>query len=140
MPETLRIRPCLPEESRLFYSGSPRENACLGRFRGAFEGDGGSRRNITWFARNAASAADEALRDDIGHVLTYLGSDLLKSRASMARYLDSHPTVVLESYPMRSLGYAVSTECFDFYIRCCANRGEYNFYIFCYRREAKESA
>lgn len=137
MPETYRLRPCSPEEADLFYSGSPREDAYLGHIRGAF-GDNGTISNAAWF--NRRHETDEAFSEDASSILAHLKLDLLKDRASMARYMDSHPTVVLEPYPMRSLGYAISTERFDFFVRCCANRGEYNFYIFCYRREDRGDA
>lgn len=137
MPEAFKVRPCTADEIDLFYSDSPREKSYLGHIRGAF-GDNGTISNAAWF--NRRHETDEAFSEDANRVLAYLKKDLLKDRASMARFMDSHPTVVLEPYPMRSLGYAISTEGFDYYIRCCSNRGEYNFYIFCYRREEEERA
>ena len=56
----------------------------------------------------------------------------LKDRTSLARYCFSHPEAYIND---REFGIRVDTQNYAYMMRLNPNRGEYNLYCYCYRRD-----
>ena len=56
----------------------------------------------------------------------------LKDRNSLARYCFSHPEACIND---REFGIRVDTQSYAYMMRLNPNRGEYNLYCYCYRRD-----
>lgn len=120
--------------SKMFYSDSDAENRCIGHLRGDF-GSGGAEFWTNWFPHTAADHNDKPFQDEFSSLVKTLRRNLLKSRPYMSKYIREHHSLMLESGIITSRGYTVTTESYEYYIRCQPQPGDYNFYIYAYVRE-----
>ena len=120
--------------SKMFYSNGPAENRCIGHLRGDF-GKSGDEFWHSWFPHAADSRNDEPFKAELKALVDSLRKSLLKSRVFMQKYLREHDSLMLESGIITSRGYTVTTESYEYYIRCQPQPGDYNFYIYTYVRE-----
>ena len=119
---------------KLYYSNSDAENCCIGHLRGDF-GSGGTEFWTGWFPHAAADRNDKPFQDEFSSLVQTLRRSVLKNRVFMQKYLREHDSLMLESGIITSRGYMVTTEQYEYYIRCQPQPGDYNFYIYAYVRE-----
>ena len=119
---------------KLYYSSSDAENRCIGHLRGDF-GSGGTEFWTGWFPHAAADRNDKPFQDEFSSLVKTLRRGVLKNRIYMQKYLREHDSLMLESGIITSRGYMVTTEQYEYYIRCQPQPGDYNFYIYAYVRE-----
>lgn len=129
------IIPACEGEQDYFYSDSDREAQCVGHVRGDF-GRSGNDYYASFWPHQGASQADETFYTELTALIVSLRKSLLKDRPSMRRYIQRHPTLVLEAGDLMSYGYQVETEGHAYYLRCSPHPGTYDFYVYAYRREA----
>ena len=118
----------------MYYSGSNQENRCIGHIRGDF-GKSGDEYWATFWEHEGINTAREGYKEELTALVNTLRKNLLKSRKAMRKYIQQHPPLILESGEIMSYGYRVSTEKYDYYIRCTPYPGVYDFYIYMYVRE-----
>ena len=118
----------------LYYSNSDAKNRCIGHLRGDF-GSGGTEFWTGWFPHAAADRNDKPFQDEFSSLVKTLRRSVLKNRVFMQKYLREHDSLMLESGVITSRGYMVTTEQYEYYIRCQPKPGDYNFYIYAYVRE-----
>jgi len=119
--------------TELYYSGSDHENRCVGHLRGDF-GKSGDEYWATFWEHEGSKAAGEGCKEELSALVKALRKNLLKSRKTMRKYIQQHPPLILEAGAIMSYGYQVSTEKYDYYIRCTPCPGVYDFYIHMYVR------
>lgn len=120
-----------------YYSNSDAEDRCIGHLRGDF-GSGGTEFWTGWFPHAAADRNDKPFQDEFSSLVQTLRRSVLKNRVYMQKYLREHDSLMLESGVITSRGYMVTTEQYEYYIRCQPQPGDYNFYIYAYVREGCE--
>lgn len=120
--------------TELYYSGSDLENRCVGHIRGDF-GKSGDEYWTSFWEHEGINAAGEGYKEELNALVNALRKNLLKSRKAMCKYIQPHPPLILETGAIMSYGYQVTTEKYDYYIRCTPCPGVYDFYIYMYVRE-----
>lgn len=129
------VIPADESERDYFYSDSDQEHHCVGHVRGDFGRDGDEYHASFW-PHQGADQADEVFHAELNALVVSLRKSLLKDRPSMRRYIQRHPTLVLEAGELTSYGYRVETDGHAYYLRCSPHPGTYDFYVYAYRREA----
>lgn len=127
------IKALLPEERAYTYSQSSQiesQCGCIGHLRADF-GDGTAFFS-TWSDQRADLKTDE-FREEINRVINSMRDSIFKTREALRKYCWSH----LEGSfgDDRTWGARVDTDNFSYLFRLNPNRGEYNIYCFCYRRD-----
>ena len=117
-----------------YYSNSDREPCCIGHIRGDF-GKSGDEYWATFWEHEGINAAGEDCKAELTALVNALRKNLLKSRKHMKLYIRQLPPLLLESGEIMSYGYQVTTEKYNYYIRCTPYPGVYDFYIDIYFRE-----
>ena len=123
-------------DKQLFYSNNNAESRCVGHLRGDFGSD--QEFWTTWWPHNDDRFNTQEFKDDFYPFVDALRKNLLKNRAGMFKYIADHPSLPLEDNSPCSYGYHATTERYAYFIRCTPERGNYNFYIYCYLREGDE--
>lgn len=118
----------------LYYSGNDYEGRCIGHIRGDF-GKSGDEYWATFWEHEGINAAGEGCKAELTALVNTLRNNLLKSRKHMKQYIRQLPPLILESGEIMSYGYQVTTEKYNYYIRCTPYPGVYDFYIYIYVRE-----
>ena len=119
--------------TELYYSGSDHENRCVGHIRGDF-GENGDEYWATFWEHEGINAAGKDCKDELTALVNTLRKNLLKNRKAMRKYIQQHSPLILEAGAIMSYGYQVTTEKYDYYIRCTPCPGVYDFYIYMYVR------
>lgn len=117
----------------LYYSGSDHENRCVGHLRGDF-GKSGDEYWASFCEHEGINAAGEGYKEELNALVKALRKNLLKNRKSMRKYIQRHPPLILEAGSIMPYGYQVTTEKYDYCIRCTPCPGVYDFYIYRYVR------
>ena len=127
--------PGIQGTNNLYYSESDAEERCIGHLRGDF-GDG-MEFWTQWFPHAAADHNDKQFQDEFSSLVKTLRRDVLKNRYSMHKFFREHDGLLLDdlSVDTSPRGYMVMTENYDYYIRCQAQKGDYNFYIYAYTHD-----
>ena len=135
MTHHFEVQPGISGTETLYYSGNDQETQCVGHVRGDF-GRSGNDYYASFWLHERADQADEAFHAELTALVVSLRKSLLKDRPAMRRYIQHHPTLVLEAGDLMSYGYQVETGKHVYYIRCSPYSGIYDFYVYAYRREA----
>lgn len=122
------------DDVALLYSDNLREDACIGHLRGDF-GSSGEEFWATWWPHKAHAANTIVFKSEFDALVNYLRTNLLASLSSMRRYISVNPSMHIPHVD-DGYGYRIQTGRHDNYIRCSLFRGDYNFNIFCYLKEA----
>lgn len=134
---TMTIRPMLPEERKYTYAQSQQirgQTGSIGHLRGYFDNDGYSF-FTTWDEHSSRLKTDE-FKTELDYVVNALRFDgLFKSRSSLLSYCHKYESSVFAGSCCEEYGFRVDTKKYTYLIRCNPNKGEYNFYVFCYVRE-----
>ena len=123
------------DSKELYYSGNDYENRCIGHIRGDF-GKSGDEYWASFWEHGGINAVGDCCKDELTALVNTLRKYLLKSRKHMRQYIRQRPPLILESGEIMSYGYQVTTEKYDYYIRCTPYPGLYDLYIYMYVREA----
>lgn len=135
MKRVFSIDPANEHSKDMFYSDNDQEHRCIGHLQGDF-GASGEECWTSFWPHEGAVLTGADCRDEINALVEELRKDLFKSRTSMRQYIRQHPPLVLESGEITVYGYQVKTEKCEYYIRCTPHSGCYDFYVYCYLREA----
>lgn len=140
---TIGIRPMTQAERNYCYSWSSHLMAaagCIGHLRGDMGSDGEGF-YTTWFDHQK-DLKIQAFKDELDTVVNTLQSvsydGVLACRSTLAAYCRAHPDSRI-GRDGREYGFRVDTESYSYMLRLNPNRGEYNFYIYCYVRELLDS-
>ena len=135
----LEIWDMLPAEQKYSYTQSAQlisQTGCIGHLRGDMDtsGDG----FFTSWTDHYASLKTDAFKkefDDVIHMLRFHPDydHILKNRTALAKYCYSHPSCQMEDG--RSFGIRVDTEEYSYLCRLNPDKGEYNFYIYAYKKD-----
>lgn len=131
---SFKIRAAEHGTFKMFYSDGPAEDRCIGHLRGDF-GKGGDEFWNSWFPHAADTRNDDSFKEEFDALINALRKNLLKSRVFMQKYLREHDSLLLESGIITARGYMVTTEQYEYYIRCQPQPGDYNFYVYAYVRK-----
>lgn len=119
----------------MYYSGNNQDHHCVGHIRGDF-GKSGDEYWATFWEHEGINVAGEGCKEELTALVNTLRKNLLKGRNAMRKYIQQRPPLILEAGAIMSYGYQVTTEKYDYYIRCTPYPGVYDFYIYMYVREA----
>ena len=138
------IRPMKPEEKA--YSYTPDQKTieaagCIGHLRGDM--DSGGNGFYTSWDNHTPQMNDAAFKEEFNTVVNMLRFDeryggLLKNRSSLAAHCYAHPASAFEGNYTKEFGFRADTEQHSYMIRCNPNKGDYNFYIYCFDRNLLE--
>ena len=117
----------------MYYSGNDQDYRCVGHIRGDF-GKSGDEYWATFWEHEGINVAGEGCKEELTVLVNTLRKNLLKSRKTMRKYIQQHPPLILEAGAIMSYGYQVTTEKYDYCIRCTPCPGVYDFYIYMYVR------
>ncbi len=133
-----KLQAAAPEDAAYFYSASAEEEisrACIGHLRGDF-GRSGEEFWVNWFTRSSPYETS-AFKDELGKVFQAMGEqEVLKSRYHMLRFCSQHPEARIGgAWSTDVYGFSMQTKEHRYYLRCFPFAGDYNFYVYCYRKE-----
>lgn len=122
------------EKNYLYSQGSELDMkcGCIGHLRGDFDSDGESFFTI-WFDHVDKLKTDD-FKEELDDVINTLRKDggVLSNRSDMASYCYKHSD---GSFNNSIHGFRADTENYTYFIRCSPQAGDYNFYVYCYKRE-----
>ena len=88
----------------------------------------------TWNTFQKELKTDE-FKAEFDNVINQLrNSGFLKNRTELGKYCFSHPEAII-SLDRNEFGFRVDTEKYSYMMRLNPNKGEYNLYCYCYRRD-----
>ena len=119
----------------MYYSDNEQDHRCVGHIRGDF-GKSGDEYWATFWEHGGINAVGDCCKDELTALVNMLRKNQFKSRKAMRKYIQQHPPLILESGEIMSYGCQMTTEKYDYYIRCTPYPGVYDFYIYMYIREA----
>ena len=120
------------EEETLFFSSDLQDKACIGHLRGDF--GSGTNFYTTWWDRHE-ELKDQEFKDELDDVVNTLRENgPLKDLPSMQKFCREHPQPQMSPrFGSEYHGFRVDTAQCRYYLRFCPMRGNYNFYIYCYK-------
>lgn len=135
----LEIRDMLPDEQKYSYTQSTQimgQAGCIGHLRADMDTDGNAFLS-SWDDHIQPLKTDE-FKQEFNEVINALRFDptyeeILKNRASLQKYCSKHPSCQMEDG--RSYGIRVNTDRYAYLCRLNPNKGEYNLYIYAYRKD-----
>ena len=133
------IRPMTPQERMYSYTQSQQimtQTGCIGHLRGDL--DSGGKGFFTSWDDYRTDLKTEAFKAELDNVVNAMRFDpqyggVLKDRKSLGVYCYHSPESSFGND--REYGFRADTAQYTYFLRLNPNRGEYNFYIYCYRRE-----
>ena len=135
----MTIRPMTPQERMYSYTQSQQimtQTGCIGHLRGDL--DSGGKGFFTSWDDHRTDLKTDAFKAELDDVVNALRFDpqyggVLKDRKSLGAYCYYIPESGFGND--REYGFRADTAQYTYFLRLNPNRGEYNFYIYCYRRE-----
>ena len=134
MSQVYQLMPGAEGSVDMYYSGNNQDHRCVGHIRGDF-GKSGDEYWAAFWEHEGIHAVGDCSKNELTAVVKALRKNLLRSRKAMRKYIQQHPPLILESGAIMSLGYQVTTEKYNYNIRCTPYPGAYDFYIYMYIRE-----
>lgn len=137
----MAFRPATPEERKYTYSQSQQismQIGCIGHLRGDMDTNGtGFFTSWDDFRKNMKT---QDFKDEFDSVINALRFDesyggILKDRSSLSRYCYAHAESGFEANYCTEYAFKVDTEKYAYIFRLNPNKGDYNFYCYCYRRD-----
>lgn len=137
----MSIRPMMPEEKAYSYTPDQATIAatgCIGHLRGDM--DSGGNGFYTSWDNHTSQMNDAAFKEEFNTVVDMLRFDeryggILKNRSALAAYCYGHPASAFEGSYTKEFGFRADTKQRSYMIRCNPNKGDYNFYIYCFDRK-----
>lgn len=134
------IRPMTPQERIYSYTQSQQlivQTGCIGHLRADMD-TGGEGFFTRWddHCENLKTQAFKAELDEVIHALRFdeQYGGILKNRSLLAAYCYSHPESSFGG-DGRSFGFRADSGQHTYMLRLNPNKGEYNLYCYCYRRD-----
>lgn len=134
----MKIRHLLAEEQKYTYGQSSQliaQTGSISYLRGDFDRDG-SGFYSTWFDE-VESRKTDIFKDELDKVINAMRFDgqygpVLAGRKEMRDYVHSHPDSAFEGNYTTEYGFRVDTDDYAYLLRCNPQKGDYNFYCWCY--------
>ena len=135
----MTIRPMTPQERMYSYTQSQQimgQTGCIGHLRGDMDSSG--KGFFTSWDDHDRELKTDAFKSELDGVVNAMRFDpqyggVLKDRRSLGTYCHQHPESSFGND--REYGFRADTAQYTYFLRLNPNRGEYNFYIYCYRRD-----
>ena len=135
----LTIRPMTPQERMYSYSQSSQiegQAGCIGHLRGDLDSDGEAFLSSWTGHRDDLKTQD--FKDEFDEVINALRFDdqygsILKNRRCLSKFCYSHPESDYGND--REFGFRADTPSYTFMLRLNPNKGEYNLYCYCFKRD-----
>ena len=133
------IRPMTPQERMYSYTQSQQimgQTGCIGHLRGDL--DSGGKGFFTSWDDHRADLKTDAFKAELDDVVNAMRFDpqyggVFKDRQSLGAYCYHSPESSFGND--REYGFRADTAQYSYLMRLNPNRGEYNLYIYCYRRD-----
>lgn len=134
----LEIQTMQPGERLYAYRQSTQlegQTGGIGRLRGDFGKDG--REFFTTWEDGHGRYKTDAFRQEFDRVVNTLRQPggLFSGRSEMARFCHDHADAGFDGNYCREYGFRINTQQYSYLLRCHANPGDYNFYLFAYMTE-----
>ena len=125
----------------LFSKGetADRKNGCIGHLRGDF--GSGKQFYTTWWPHQNDCLNTEPFKADIDRVVNWLRGETgpLHDFTSMERFCRMHErSATVPEAMLKSYGFSIDTRQYQYMLRCTPVKGDYNFYLYCYDKDARE--
>ena len=118
------------------------KHGCIGHLRGDF-GSGGKEFYTTWWPHQGDTLNTPEFKADIDRLVNWLreGYAPLKDRKTMNSFCGFRGAQhKINEAALTSYGFCIKTDKYQYMLRCTPERGDYNFYLYCYDRKALEQA
>lgn len=138
----MTIRPMTTDERKFSYSQDKETmqlSGCIGHLRGDMDSNGqGFFTSWNDHQKELKTQAFKAEFDDVVNALRFDEEygGLLKNRSSLTSYCYKNPDSGFDGNYTKEFGFRADTDDYSYMIRCNPNKGDYNFYIYAYEREA----
>lgn len=137
----LTIRPTTKAENMYTYTQSTQimaQTGCIGHLRADMDTDGNGFFS-SWDDHRGYLKTD-AFKEEFDKVINALRFDaafdgILKNRSSLNRYCHDHPEAAFEGNYCEEYGFRADTQDYSYLLRLNPNKGDYNLYCYCYRRD-----
>lgn len=138
------IKIMTPAERSYCYTGSQqldKQAGCIGHLRGDMERRGNG--FFTSWEDHCGELKTQAFKDEFDDFINALRFDerydgIFKNRSSLSRYCYEHKESVFAEDFIPQYGFRVDTPEYAYLLRLNPMQGDYNLYIYCYRREMLE--
>lgn len=139
----MTIRPMTQQERMYSYTQSQQimaQTGCIGHLRGDMDRSGEGF-FTSWDDHNPRLKTD-AFKAELDNVVNAMRFDpqcggILKDRNGLSHYCDAYPESSFGND--REYGFRADTAQYSYLMRLNPNQGEYNLYIYCYRRDWLDS-
>ena len=139
MSITMTVRPATKTEQMYTYTQSTQiqgQTGCIGHLRADMDSDGNGFFS-SWDDHRGYLKTDE-FKAEFDNVINALRFDeqyggMLKNRTALAKYCYSQPESSFGND--REYGFRADTEKYSYMMRLNPNKGEYQLYCYCYRRD-----
>ncbi len=136
------IKIMTPAERSYCYTGSQqldKQAGCIGHLRGDMDRRGNG--FFTSWEDHCGELKTQAFKDEFDDFINALRFDerydgIFKNRSSLSRYCYEHKESVFAEDFIPQYGFRVDTPEYAYLLRLNPMQGDYNLYIYCYRREA----
>ena len=123
-------------EEDMFFSTDFQDQACIGHLRGDF--GSGTEFWTTWWDHHD-ELKDQDFKNELDDVVNTLRRDgPLKNLRAMEQFCRKHSQFRMPESSMGYHGFRVDTARHRYYLRMLPLRGNYNFYIYCYKTDLLE--
>ncbi|MBQ9720716.1 MAG: hypothetical protein IJV64_08490 [Oscillospiraceae bacterium] len=127
----------------LFSKGEAADlkNGCIGHLRGDF--GSGKQFYTTWWPHQNDCLNTEPFKADIDRVVNWLRGETgpLHDFSAMERFCRMHErSAAVPEAMLKSYGFSIDTRQYQYMLRCTPVKGDYNFYLYCYDKDARERA
>ena len=135
------IKIMTPAERSYCYTGSQqldKQTGCIGHLRGDMDRSGNG--FFTSWEDHCGELKTQAFKDEFDDFINALRFDerydgIFKNRSSLSRYCYEHKESVFAEDFIPQYGFRVDTPEYAYLLRLNSMQGDYNLYIYCYRRE-----
>ena len=135
------IKIMTPAEHSYCYTGSQqldKQAGCIGHLRGDMDRSGSG--FFTSWEDHCGELKTQAFKDEFDDFINALRFDerydgIFKNRSSLSRYCYEHKESVFAEDFIPQYGFRVDTPEYAYLLRLNPMQGDYNLYIYCYRRE-----
>lgn len=141
----MEFRPMIPAERNYSYTQSQQlimQTGCIGHLRGDMDTDGNG--FFTSWDDHRSDLKTDKFKQEFDAVINMLRFDerfggVLKNRSSLSSYCYGHPDSGFEGNYSKEFGFRADTGQYSYMLRLNPNKGEYNLYCYCYRRDWLDS-
>lgn len=141
----MEFRSMIPTERNYSYTQSQQlimQTGCVGHLRGDMDTDGNGF-FTSWDDHRSDLKTDE-FKQEFDTVINMLRFDkryggVLQNRSSLSSYCYGHPDSEFEGNYSKEFGFRADTEQYSYMLRLNPNKGDYNLYCYCYKRDWLDS-